>query len=155
MPLIPEVFLNAVGIALLGQLVHSISLAEMPSRITGLVVEISVGSERSLHRNIVTGFWFSFLTYRFLGWNFWGALSSEDHSAVWFHLGWVEQDLMLQVGSSSVSKYQQVSGVVGKNTVWIPLGNSLQLITRRKPRAVSKDRKRKRMPSFSTYGSEL
>lgn len=34
--LICEVFLNAVGIALLGQLIHSIRLAEMPCCITGL-----------------------------------------------------------------------------------------------------------------------
>lgn len=74
---------------------------------------------------------------------------------MWFHLGWVEWDLLLQAGNSSQSEYQQVSGLVGKKKVWIPLGNSLQMRTRKMPRAVSKDGKRKRMPSFSPSGSEL
>lgn len=60
----------------------------------------------------------------------------------------------MPLGRSSQWKYKHDSGLEG---IWggIPLRNSLQLRTRKTPRAVSEDGKRKRMPSFSAYRSEL
>jgi len=47
----------------------------------------SVGSELSLHKNTVTGFWISLLALQVSRLEFPGAFSSEGDSGVGFHLG--------------------------------------------------------------------